>query len=77
MESSWQPLPQSRTMGSKTGRFCKPALSSWQRRGCPVPVVEAQRKMGSEVVVEVTGDCILLDPEIIDMGVTTYLEKRL
>jgi spore coat polysaccharide biosynthesis protein SpsF len=38
-------------------------------------VVEAQRKMGSEVVVEVTGDCILLDPEIIDMGVTTYLEN--
>ena len=39
-------------------------------------VVEAQRKMGSDVVVEITGDCILLDPEIIDMGVTTFLENE-
>jgi len=38
-------------------------------------VVEAQRKMESEIVVEVTGDCILLDPEIIDMGITTFLEN--
>jgi len=38
-------------------------------------VLEAQRKMESEVVVEVTGDCILLDPEMIDMGVTTFLEN--
>lgn len=36
-------------------------------------VVEAQRKMGSEVVVEVTGDCTLLDPEMVDMGVRTFL----
>lgn len=38
-------------------------------------VVEAQRKMQSEVVVEITGDCILLDREIIDLGVTTFLEN--
>lgn len=36
-------------------------------------VVEAQRKMGSEVVVEVCGDMTLLDPEIIDLGVETFL----
>jgi len=36
-------------------------------------VVEAQQKMNSDVVVEVTGDCIMLDPELIDMGVRTFL----
>lgn len=36
-------------------------------------VVEAQRLMNGEVVVEVTGDCTLLDPEITDMGVRTFL----
>lgn len=39
-------------------------------------VVEAQRKMKSEVIVEVTGDCILLDPEIIDLGIRTFLENH-
>lgn len=38
-------------------------------------VVEAQRSLGSEVVVEVTGDCTLLDPGLIDMGVRTFLEN--
>ncbi len=38
-------------------------------------VVQAQIKMGSEIVVEVTGDCILLDPEIIDLGVRTFFEN--
>ena len=38
-------------------------------------VVEAQRKMESEVVVEVTGDSVLLDPEVIDLGVRTFLEN--
>jgi spore coat polysaccharide biosynthesis protein SpsF len=37
-------------------------------------VVEAQRMMKSEIVVEVTGDCPLLDPEVIDLGVTSFLE---
>ena len=36
-------------------------------------LVEAHRMMQSEVVVEITGDCILLDPEIIDLGVDTFL----
>jgi len=35
-------------------------------------VVNAQRFMGAEVVVEVTGDCPLLDPEIIDLGVESF-----
>ncbi len=38
-------------------------------------VVGAQRQMRSDIVVEVTGDCILLDPEIIDMGITIFLEN--
>lgn len=39
-------------------------------------VVEAQRKMRSDVVVEVTGDSVLLDPDIIDLGITTFLENK-
>lgn len=35
-------------------------------------VIEAQRAMDADIVVEVTGDCILLDPTIIDMGVETF-----
>lgn len=35
-------------------------------------VVEAQRSMNSDIVVEITGDCPLLDPEIIDLGVETF-----
>lgn len=38
-------------------------------------VVGAQQAMASDIVVEVTGDCPLLDPEIIDLGVTTYLNN--
>jgi len=38
-------------------------------------VVEAQQKMGSDVVVEITGDCTILDPEIIDIGVVTFLKN--
>ena len=36
-------------------------------------VVEAHRMMGSDVIVEVTGDCPLIDPVVIDLGVNTYL----
>lgn len=39
-------------------------------------VCRAQAMMGSDIVVEVTGDSILLDPEIIDMGVATFLENE-
>jgi spore coat polysaccharide biosynthesis protein SpsF len=35
-------------------------------------VVEAQRRMESEIVVEVCGDCVMLDPELIDLGVETF-----
>lgn len=35
-------------------------------------VVGAQRFMGSDIVVEVTGDCPLIDPKIIDLGVETF-----
>jgi spore coat polysaccharide biosynthesis protein SpsF len=38
-------------------------------------VVEAQTKMQADIVVEVTGDCTLLDPDIIDLGITTFLEN--
>ena len=38
-------------------------------------VVRAQASQGSEVVVEITGDCTLLDPEIIDLGVLTFREN--
>lgn len=36
-------------------------------------VVRAQRGMHSDVVVEVTGDSVLVDPEIIDLGIETYM----
>lgn len=36
-------------------------------------VVEAHRMMKTEIVVEVTGDCTLIDPRVIDLGVTTFL----
>ncbi|CAM3457430.1 cytidylyltransferase domain-containing protein [Aquirufa ecclesiirivi] len=39
-------------------------------------VVEAQRSMNSDIVVEITGDCILLDPNIIDLGINTYLANK-
>jgi len=38
-------------------------------------VVEAHRMMGTELVVEVTGDCTLIDPAVIDLGVTTFIEN--
>jgi spore coat polysaccharide biosynthesis protein SpsF len=35
-------------------------------------VVRAQAKAGSEIVVEVTGDCPLLCPDIIELGIETF-----
>ncbi len=35
-------------------------------------VIDAQEFMKSDIVVEVTGDCPLLCPEVIDMGVATF-----
>jgi len=36
-------------------------------------VVYAHQMMNSDVIVEVTGDCPLLDSEIIDLGIETFL----
>lgn len=62
---------------------CDNALEDWARseglevyRGSEHDVLErvvgAHRFMGSDVVVEVTGDCPLLDPDVIDLGVETF-----
>jgi spore coat polysaccharide biosynthesis protein SpsF len=36
-------------------------------------VVEAQRHMRGDIVVEVTGDCPLLCPDVIELGIDTFL----
>ena len=38
-------------------------------------VVESHKKMGTDLIVEITGDCPLTDPEIIDLGINTYLSN--
>ena len=38
-------------------------------------VVEAQRSMKSDIVVEITGDCPLTDPDVVDLGVETFLHN--
>jgi spore coat polysaccharide biosynthesis protein SpsF len=35
-------------------------------------VVGAHRFAKSEIIVEITGDCILTDPDVVDMGVNTF-----
>jgi spore coat polysaccharide biosynthesis protein SpsF len=35
-------------------------------------VVEAHRAMSTDVIVEITGDCPLVDPELVDMAVRTF-----
>jgi spore coat polysaccharide biosynthesis protein SpsF len=35
-------------------------------------VVDAQARMKSDIVVEITGDCPLLDPELVDLAVETF-----
>jgi spore coat polysaccharide biosynthesis protein SpsF len=39
-------------------------------------VIEAHRAMRSDLIVEVTGDCPLIDPDVIDFGVETYLANH-
>lgn len=36
-------------------------------------VVDAHRYMGSDIVVEITGDCPLMDPDTVDLAVETFL----
>jgi len=59
------------------------ALADWARRenvACHrgseddvlARVVGAQRQLGGELVVEICGDCPLIDPEVIDMAVATF-----
>jgi spore coat polysaccharide biosynthesis protein SpsF len=39
-------------------------------------VVNAHRQMNSDIIVEITGDCPLLDPELVDLGITTFIENE-
>jgi spore coat polysaccharide biosynthesis protein SpsF len=39
-------------------------------------VVEAHQAMATDIVVEVTGDCPLTDPKVIDLGVNTFLANE-
>jgi spore coat polysaccharide biosynthesis protein SpsF len=39
-------------------------------------VVDANLWAKSDLIVEITGDCILTDPEVIDMGIETFLENE-
>ena len=39
-------------------------------------VVQAQLSAGGEIVVEVTGDCTLLCPDVIELGIETWFANR-
>ena len=39
-------------------------------------VVEAQQYMASDIVVEINGDCPLLDPAIVDLGIETFVNNQ-
>jgi spore coat polysaccharide biosynthesis protein SpsF len=38
-------------------------------------VIGAHEQIGSDIIVQLTGDCPLLDAELIDMAINTYLEN--
>lgn len=38
-------------------------------------VVEAHKRVRSDVIVEICGDCVLIDPEIVDMSIVTFLKN--
>jgi spore coat polysaccharide biosynthesis protein SpsF len=63
------------------------ALVSWAKSfGLPVfrgseddvllRVVEAQRFMGSDIVVEITGDATLTDPAVVDIALRTFMQNE-
>jgi spore coat polysaccharide biosynthesis protein SpsF len=39
-------------------------------------VLEAHQSVNSDIVVELTGDCPLIDPDIIDLAISTYLNNN-
>ena len=39
-------------------------------------VVEAHKGLSSDVIVELTGDCPFTDPELVDLGVETFLNNE-
>lgn len=39
-------------------------------------VVEAHRFMKSDLVVEITGDCPMTDPDVVDLGIETFLTHK-
>ncbi len=49
-------------------------------RGCEEDVLHrvvlAQQFMNSDIVVEITGDCPMTDPQIVDLGIRTYLAHQ-
>jgi spore coat polysaccharide biosynthesis protein SpsF len=41
-----------------------------------VRVVEAHKFAKTDIIVEITGDCILTDPDVVDMGVNTFFANN-
>ena len=39
-------------------------------------VVDAHEKFDTDIIVELTGDCPFVDPEVIDLGVETFLKNQ-
>jgi spore coat polysaccharide biosynthesis protein SpsF len=39
-------------------------------------VVDAHREAKTDVIVEITGDCPLTDPDVVDLGVETFLSNE-
>ena len=38
-------------------------------------VVDAHREAGTDIIVEITGDCPLTDPDVVDLGVETFISN--
>ena len=39
-------------------------------------VVNAHKEIGSDIIVEITGDCPFTDPQVVDLGVETFLKNE-